>query len=423
MAVEPPAESAVRRFFAVLFSGRVVRLFAFLMLPLGAFVSLAYLASREDPATTTGDPGTGDYLAFYTGAQLLASPRAADLYDLDLQAATQQQILGESTGYFQFYLNPPLLAWLLRWVHGWGYVPSFYAFDAAMFAAIAVGLLALLRAHRLSTPDRATTLALALCYAPMARTIPGGQNTPLTAALLAGIAAGLAGRGGWPVIGLCLGLLTFKPQFVILPSLVLLLMGQWRAVGLGALLGLAHYGIGALWVAPDWPLRMVVQIQRHRPNEVLHVGDQHFSLPTALPYWFGTPGAVVAPILAAAVALTVLGLAYRHRAHPRQTANVWGLTITGSMLCSPHLVYYDVGLLVVPVILLVFDVMAVRPLRLSEKFALTAAYLSYELHSSAKDLGFQPLTALLIGLFVMQLAWLVRLDPTSPSLLTTSDRS
>ena len=72
--------------------------------------AFAYLAGTATPLGADGAKVvTGDYLAFLTGAEIIARGEGTGLYDLTLQKQVQQELAGIELPSWQPYAYPPLL--------------------------------------------------------------------------------------------------------------------------------------------------------------------------------------------------------------------------------------------------------------------------------------------------------------------------
>jgi hypothetical protein len=385
----------------------------------GLFVVLALLMQLVSLATLPpvdaceGNPRTGDFLAFYTGAELIASGQGAHLYDLDIQERTQLAILDYPAQGWQPFVNPPGLAILLAWLRPFGYRSSFLVFDA-----VSVGLFALgawrIRRHLpqvTATPLTAvTTLVAAMSFLPVVHTMLGGQNTVITLGLLAvGYSAWRDGQG--VLLGVCVGLLSYKPQYAVIFGPLLLLGREWVAAAVAIALGFGHYALGALYLGWDWPLVMQETLEVYEPVERAIEGPYHFSLPRfahySLPPGWVTPFTTVTVL---AVLGTSLWAAGRLDRDDPELGTKWGLWLCTAMLVSPHLNDYDSGLLVLPVVLLVERMLATTGGNPSLGFRLVvlAGWLSYLAKELAVALHFQPLVITLLVCWSLCLARLVR---------------
>jgi hypothetical protein len=164
---------------------------------------------------------------------MLHEGSGADLYSYPAQQEVQARLLGGRSPAFQPYLNPPLLAVLLSPLVPLGYVKAFYAYDLACVLLLGAGLTALVRSLPLVRTQEHGALLLVLLVAsfqPMIETTFGGQNTPITFALLAGMTLAVRSRST-TAAAVLLGLLTFKPQYAFGVGLALLMAGWWRSTG------------------------------------------------------------------------------------------------------------------------------------------------------------------------------------------------
>ncbi len=381
-------------------------------LALMGLVVAVYVVGRRDPLTHMGDPGTGDFLAFWTGAQMVADGLGASLYDFEVQRQVQWEVLGEQLDQFQGYLNPPLLAVALSPFVGWGYLSGFFIFDMVSAAVLFGGLLALtteLRHVATTNADKVTLAALAIGFHPVLRTAFGGQNTAITLGLLCGLYV-LVCRGRWVWAGLCLGLLTYKPQFAVGLGVALLVARQPKVVFVGAAVGLAHYGVGALVSGPQWPLRMLEGMAFYSPLELASNASTHFSwiratdfsLPQPMARWVGLGGAGLAVI-------AMVGAGLRTRAGAPGFGAFYALAVVTTLFASPHLQYYDAGLLVLPVVLLLESHVARHgSMSLGLRLAVTVLYLAYPTYIYADVLGVQPLALVLVTVWVGAVASVLR---------------
>ncbi len=369
----------------------VVAAGAFLLVLLLGVVG-RHLWQLEPPANGNIHAGTGDFLAFWTGAVVLHEHRGPELYHADTQRELQARELGGPTSSFQPYLNPPLLAVLVSFLVPLGYVKAFYIYDAvcAVFLAAGIGCL-LLAAPRLRSPiaHALATIVLIAGFQPMIETTLGGQNTAITFALLAALALAMKRRNAIAA-GVLLGLLTYKPQYAIGAGVALLLAGQWPVLAGGAGIGIAHYLLGAWWVGLRWPVEMLGFLSQHGPVEIAQNGEAHFSLVRAADFALPSP---LAGLVTAAGAAAVLGLWWRYRDLGQRGSTTWfALVVCGTMLLSPHLQYYDVAILALPVCLLLDDDLGhAGSVPLGARLALAVAFIAYPAWRLSETLGFQPL--------------------------------
>ncbi|MEH2520344.1 hypothetical protein V1279_005917 [Bradyrhizobium sp. AZCC 1610] len=159
-----------------------------------------------------------DFINVWAAGRLVLDGLPAQAYDWDIQKQVEVAKLGQDfVGYFAWHYPPPflfvasLLAQLPYQVAyiGW-VVASFLPFLVAMRAIVGRNF--------------GYLLALAIPIAFINALV--GQNGFLTAALIGGALYLIPIR---PVLaGICLGLLTYKPQYGLLFPIMLIAAGHWR---------------------------------------------------------------------------------------------------------------------------------------------------------------------------------------------------
>lgn len=378
-----------------------------------AVAALTYLAETTTPVGNVGTAVvTGDYLAFLTGAELIARGDGASLYDLDAQKQLQRELAGIDLDGWQPYAYPPLLGIALTPLTTIPFEWGLRAFAALSVLSAILGAVALARSMPMTRSSGLATLTLVTLtfgFYPLASILPGRQTTAITLALLCG--ALWACQSGRAVLGgILVGLLSYKPQFMIPVLALLAWRGQWASVAASLATGLAHYLVGAALIGPDWLLRFLDATAQISALEMEQNSARHFSL---LPFVRSISGDPAAQILGAVLMLSVV-LTYLWRApgvapgDPR-FALLWALTLLTGMLVSPYLQYYEFGLLVLPCAVAV-DAMLARTgtIGLKTRIVLGGVYLGYPLLvSSDAESRSQPLTVLLVLMFVW-LCWEAR---------------
>ena len=394
----------------------ILSLFAVVHALLVAALGVFYLARLDGPLSAERDRVvTGDYLVFLTGATLLAEGQGASLYDLALQHRVQNRLVGLELDRWQPYDYPPLLALVVRPLVGLPYVRGFQLYCLAMSLAGIVGALALVSlvpgiARR---PRDALTIGLlSLAFHPIARTTFGGQNTVLTWALLTGSLWAAVGDRQI-VAGLLVGLLSYKPQYAA-PVLHALVVGRaWKAVGVACVAAVAHYAVGAWMISWKWPLQMLQALHvlraqgMYSPEWAASLGA-HFSLIAFFDFVVGGTAATALASLAILAMFAAL-VRFAPRAGPRDAEFplLWSLLVVGGMLASPHLLYYEFGIVVLPVVVGVETlVRRGRQVNLPLRLALAVLYVGYPWFCDLTvACGFPPLTLWTVALF----AWLCSL--------------
>ena len=172
-----------------------------------------------DPA---GHPRFADFAWIWTAAQFALTPDAATAYDHTVFAAAQEPYWASTRDGFPYYhwIYPPPLFLIVAAI---GLLPFGIAFGAWLAATAALYVFAITRI----VPHRVTVL-LALLPFPVAVNVLLGHTAFFVAGLL-GLALAWLPQRPW-LAGMCLGLLTYKPQFGLIFPVVLLVAGQWRVI-------------------------------------------------------------------------------------------------------------------------------------------------------------------------------------------------
>ena len=160
-----------------------------------------------------------DFVNVWAAGKLVLDGHPALAYDWDIQRGIELALLGqEFPGYFAWHYPPPFLfvASLLAMLP---YAVAFVGWMAASF----IPYLAVMR----GIIGRPFGLMFAAAFPMAFNNTLVGQNGFLTAALIGGTLYLLPVR---PILaGICLGLLTYKPQYGLLFPLVLIAASHWRA--------------------------------------------------------------------------------------------------------------------------------------------------------------------------------------------------
>ena len=281
-----------------------------------------------------------DFVNVWSAGRLALDGHPEQAWDWDIQKRVQVLVLGQSyPGNFAWHYPPPFL-FVAMFLAQFPYGMAFAGWAAASF----LPYLGMMRA----TVGRPFGLILAGCFPVLINNAIVGQNGFLTAALIGGTLYFLPMR---PVLaGICLGLLTYKPQYGVLFPLVLIASAQWTvfltaaivAVMLAAASFLA-FGIESWqaffhWMpmfsqafltegrAPWWKLQSVFGLVRYLGgSEQLGWAFQ----------WTMT----------AAVAATLVMI---WRSNLRYSLKAASLAV-GALLATPYLFLYDMMVLAIPV--------------------------------------------------------------------------
>ena len=281
-----------------------------------------------------------DFVNVWAAGRLALDGHPALAYDWDIQRQVELALLGRDfSGYFAWHYPPPFLlvasalamlpysAAFIGWM-----VASFIPFSAVMRGIV----------------GRPFGWMLAAAFPMVFNNTLVGQNGFLTAALIGGTLYLMPVR---PILaGVCLGLLSYKPQYGLLFPIVLIAAAQWRVFISAGVTAVAVAGVS--WLAfgtESW----------HAFFHWMPMFSQAFLAEGKAPWWklqsifalvrfFGGTEALAWAlqwVLTASVA-TVLVLMWRSRVP--YTLKAAALAV-GTLLTTPYLFIYDMVVLAIPV--------------------------------------------------------------------------
>jgi arabinofuranan 3-O-arabinosyltransferase len=184
-----------------------------------------------------GRPIANDFVNVWAAGRLALDGTAPAAYDWTLHRAAEVRAVGyDFDGYY-----------------GWHYPPPAFFFAAALamlpyLVAAVIWLLTTLGAYAAAIAGilgLRTGVLFALGFPAAIWNITAGQNGFLTAALIGGT-LGLLERHP-ALAGICLGLLTYKPQYGLLFPIVLIADRRWLTVAIAALVAIVLAALS--WLA------------------------------------------------------------------------------------------------------------------------------------------------------------------------------
>jgi hypothetical protein len=335
-----------------------------LALALGYLIVLsgAYLSGQFliDPQ---GRPIANDFVNVYAAGTLVDAGDAAAAYDWPAHKAAEIRAVGHD---FANY-------------YGWHYPPTFLLVAAALatlpyLAASLVWLIATLIAYAANLAGilgSRAGIALALGFPAALWNVTAGQNGFLTATLIGGT-LGLLERHP-ALAGVCLGLLTYKPQFGLLFPIVLIADRRFLTVAVAAAVA-AALGL-ASWLAfgrATWAAFI------HATPAISHaalsdgaIGFARMQSPFGLVRTLGGGEALAWTVQAAATLSLALALALMWRSRAAYDLKAAALA-AGALIATPYVFTYDLVVLAVAVAFLLRYAL-VRGLWVSEAAGLIAA--------------------------------------------------
>lgn len=209
-----------------------------LILALGYLIVLgAAYRNGEFLTDAHGRPIANDFVNVLAAGRLALAGDPASAYDWPLHKAAEVRAVGHPFANYYGWHYPPTFLFVAAALATLPYLAAACVWLAATLAAQAIALRGILRGR--------AGIFLALGFPAALWNVTAGQNGFLTAALIAG-ALGLLERRP-ALAGLCLGLLSYKPQFGLLFPLLLLVDRRWKALAAAALVALAL--VVAAWLA------------------------------------------------------------------------------------------------------------------------------------------------------------------------------
>jgi arabinofuranan 3-O-arabinosyltransferase len=285
-----------------------------------------------------------DFVNVWSAGRLVLDGRAAQAYDWDIQKQVQVAVLGQSyEGNFAWHYPPPFLFIASLLAH--------FPYPGAFVGWAAISLVPYLAVMR-AIVGRPFGLLLAAAFPVVLTNTLVGQNGFLTAALIGGTLCLLPIR---PVLsGICLGLLSYKPQYGLLFPLVLIAASQWTVFFTAGAVAIAMAFLSWLafgtesWQAFFHWLPMFSQAFLTEGRAPWGKMQSIFALAR---YFGGTEQLawLLQWIMSAGVAV-VLALMWRSRVgYPLKAAAL----AAGTLLITPYLFLYDLMVLAIAVAFLV----------------------------------------------------------------------
>ena len=293
---------------------------------------------------STGWAFPTDFINVWSAGKLVLDGHPALAYDWGVQKQLQVAVLGQSyDGNFAWHYPPPFL-FVAAFLAQFPYAVAFIGWAAVSF----VPYLFVMRA----IVGRSCGWLIAAAFPVVLTNTLVGQNGFLTASLIGGMLYLLPTR---PILaGVCLGLLSYKPQYGLLFPLVLIAASQWTVFFTAAVV--ATTLAVASWLAfgtESWQafFHWMPMFSQAFLTEGRAPWGKMQSIFALVRYLGGSEplGWIFQSIMTATVAL-VLVLLWRSRVRYALKA---AALATGTLLVTPYLFLYDVMVLAIAVAFLV----------------------------------------------------------------------
>jgi hypothetical protein len=315
-----------------------------------------YISAVDETARSSHGPIGGDFIAFYTaGAQVLHG-QFSHVYDPEQVRALQQtETAGRLPELYVPFRNLPFFAVLvapLALVDGVSGFIAWTVFSAALLAlAIKLGIDAV---PSLRTRWRLAAL-VAISFAPVYYGLVDGQNATLSLLLYALVYRAFAGgregeAGAWAAVGI------YKPQLFFVLPVVFLVARRWTALRTYACVSLALVALSAVLVGPDGVVAWWRVIVDFEPDNAATYMDRMFSVKALWDLLSPnqSQATLVMTVLTVIGLLAVLLRTWTLGQAPHRSIGLrWSVTVAIAVLVNPHILDYDLTLLLLPGLLLV----------------------------------------------------------------------
>ncbi len=286
-----------------------------------------------------------DFVNVWSAGRLVLDGHPALAYDWDIQKQVQVAVLGQSyEGNFAWHYPPPFLFIAAVLAH--------FPYAVAYVGWAAVSLVPYLAVMR-AIVGRSFGLLLALAFPVVFTNTLVGQNGFLTASLIGGTLSLMPTR---PVLsGICLGLLSYKPQYGLLFPLALIAASQWKVFFTAGAVAILMASLS--WLAfgtESWQafFHWMPMFSQAFLTEGRAPWGKMQSIFALVRYFGGTEQLawVFQWIMSGAVAV-LIALVWRSRGigYPLKAASL----AAGALLITPYLFLYDLMVLAIPVAFLV----------------------------------------------------------------------
>ena len=286
-----------------------------------------------------------DFVNVWSAGRLVLDGHPALAYDWDIQKQVQVGVLGQSyDGNFAWHYPPPFLFVAAVLAH--------FPYGVAFFGWAAISLVPYLAVMR-AIVGRNFGLLLALAFPVVFTNALVGQNGFLTASLIGGALYLMPAR---PVLsGICLGLLSYKPQYGLLFPIALIAAAQWKVFFTAGTVAILMASLS--WLAfgtESWQafFHWMPMFSQAFLTEGRAPWGKMQSIFALVRYFGGTEQLawVFQWIMSGAVA-GLLALMWRSRSvsYPLKAASL----AAGALLITPYLFLYDLMVLAIAVAFLV----------------------------------------------------------------------
>ncbi len=383
---------------------------AFMVITYGYFALL--LITADGLFVSLGPMIGGDFIVFRTAAEAVGTPKMVSIYQMDNLAAMLRYAYPGHGDMMVGWQYPPTMYLV---VSPFALVPfvAAYCLWLGAFGTLFVSTL------RTITADR-SALILALGSPAVLQAVITGQTGLLTASLIACSGAFATSR---PLLaGVAAGILTVKPQFGLLIPIAFVAAGCWRAFAVAAVTGVALVvaSVGAFGLAPWLAFFEAVTAHGDRLGAMSGFPLEKLMTPFGGARVLGASSSIAAGVqLAATIAMAgYVAVVWRQvKAFDLRLAAL----ATASVLATPYGFYYEMVILVPPMLLIALRASKDGWLK-GEQLSLIIVWVGALLTPGARDFPAFP-TSFAVTLLAFAIAARRTLQPQALHLASSAPRA
>ena len=312
--------------------------------------SAIWVVATSGPLDRFGTLKGTDFSQFYVSARLVATGRAAALYDWSAYTHELATQVPGPEGLLYLPVYPPTLALLLAPLGALPYLPALVVWtviSAGVYLAAGAWLIA--RGPGLRR-DVTSAALLLVAFPAFPQLLLYGQVSVLALALVV-LAWWAWTHGRQALAGIALGALVFKPQMLVIPACAVLVapslpLAVGVVTGIAIELGLVTAALGTGTLAGY--LHTVRRVLAH-PASFEPKPEQIQSLRGFFLAFGGET--IVTTVLFLAAAIAILLLARQVIRRTSSPGLAFSAIVLAGLLVNPHLYVYDLVLLLVPLAL------------------------------------------------------------------------
>lgn len=317
-----------------------LRSYSLIMLALCTIACVAWIALSHGVIDPSGRPIGTDFSSFYAAGSLVLDGRAADVYDMAIHHAREQQIFGAETSYYAWFYPPIflLIAAPLA-VLPYSIALAVWQGSTLLLYLFVIGTIVRVERNRHIMSGYGWIL-IALAFPAVFVNLGHGQNGFLTSALLGG--ALIAMPRHQVLSGILFGLLAYKPQFALVIPIALLAASQWRVVLSASLTVVLLVGMTTFLFGVDAWLGFLTSTEMSR-TMLLEQGDVGFEKLQSVFAAIRLVGGSVSLAYTLQTTISVLVVCtvawtWRLKIDDAQKATILAIA---TLLASPHVLDYD----------------------------------------------------------------------------------